>query len=101
MGSIRRSYSLQDEAASVIVYVSGNTPRDIYIKLKQTLEGDTIGVSVISIWGSPLVGGPSSARWGAGHPAASWVDLWIGAGGAAGAWACIVQSNWCRVIDFL
>ena len=97
VSSLLRSFRIRDPSAEVVVYVSGNTPPDVFTKLKGAL-GDT---KVLSIWDSPLGGKTSSTRWGATHPAASWVDLWIGAGGAAVGWACIAQSNWCRVIDFL
>ena len=98
-------------AAAVAVYVSGNTPRPTFDALAAALAAD--GVPVFSTWRSPLLrpgraaaaapkdGAGDTARWGAAHPAAAWLDLWVGAGGAAGGWACIVQSNWCRVIDFL
>ena len=40
-----------------------------------------------------------SDRWGDASASGGWVDLYAGV--VANAWACVVQSNWCRIIHFL
>jgi len=40
-----------------------------------------------------------SSRWGAAAPMASWLDLYARV--AANSWICVVQSNWCRLVNFL
>jgi hypothetical protein len=89
-------------AGSCNVFVSGNTPRKVYDGLKRRLSRD--GVRVFSTWEHPALqekkaGAAESSRWGAASPMSSWVDLYAGV--LSSGWACIVQSNWCRVINFL
>ena len=54
---------------------------------------------VASTWRHPSLSTEESSRWGASSPAASWIDLYAGV--ASSSWVCIVQSNWCRMINFL
>ena len=49
--------------------------------------------------GAPSAAAAETARWGANSPSAGWIDLYAGA--AASHWACIVQSNWCRLVNWL
>lgn len=81
-----------------VLYVSGNTPLALYRKLSERYTKE-LGWSVRSVWAHPAVATGESERWGASAPFTSWTDLYVGAG--AGAWVCAVQSNWCRVINFL
>jgi hypothetical protein len=81
------------------VYISGNTPLRNYEKLKRQLEHNHH--RVLSTWAHPMFAAKTSEteRWGASAPALSWVDLFAGA--ASTSWICVVQSNWCRVVNFL
>ena len=100
------------DAGTCVVFVSGNMPRAEFT----TFERDIVAahgpaVVVTSTWNLVASaaannnsnregrGASETDRWGAAHPAASWLDLF--AGMHATGWACVVQSNWCRVIDFL
>lgn len=81
------------------VYVSGNTPLKGYHTIRQTFESDPHMV-VLSTWKHPLIhAGAETERWGANFAASSWVDMFAGV--SSSNWICIVQSNWCRVINFL
>ncbi|RNF04639.1 hypothetical protein TraAM80_04934 [Trypanosoma rangeli] len=80
------------------VYISGGTPHRSYLWLKREFENASY--EVLSTWNlSTLNAGSESMRWGASSPAASWVDLYAGV--ASTNWVCVVQSNWCRMINFL
>ncbi|EKF33496.1 hypothetical protein MOQ_002640 [Trypanosoma cruzi marinkellei] len=80
------------------VFVSGGTPRRSFLWLKKEFEDESY--EVLSTWNlSTLKAGSESARWGASSPASSWVDLYAGV--ASTNWICVVQSNWCRMINFL
>ncbi|KAH9577554.1 hypothetical protein LSM04_008197 [Trypanosoma melophagium] len=80
------------------VFISGGTPFQSFLWLKKHLEKSSH--PVLSTWNlSTLAAGAESVRWGASSPAASWVDMYAGV--ASTNWVCMVQSNWCRVIDFL
>lgn len=89
------------EGSVCSVYVSGNTP----YKNFQWLEGELKSresIQVLSTWKHRTLAAAATAeseRWGASSPASSWVDLFAGV--ASTNWICIVQSNWCRVINFL
>eukprot|EP01065_Artemidia_motanka_P030258 TRINITY_DN36278_c0_g1_i1.p1 TRINITY_DN36278_c0_g1~~TRINITY_DN36278_c0_g1_i1.p1 ORF type:complete len:603 (+),score=152.06 TRINITY_DN36278_c0_g1_i1:123-1811(+) len=81
-----------------VVYISGNTPQKRYQELKDRHEQR--GESVWSTWQHPAaVASRETARWGADSLLVSWVDFWAGV--ASTGWVCIVQSNWCRMINFL
>ncbi|RNF22813.1 hypothetical protein TcG_01941 [Trypanosoma cruzi] len=104
--SIYRDYvaaiSTSSESApsqnSCRVFVSGGTPRQSFLWLKKEFEDDSY--EVLSTWNlSTLKAGSESTRWGASSPASSWVDLYAGV--ASTNWICAVQSNWCRMINFL
>lgn len=85
-------------ACGCLAYISGNTPVKGYEYVKDELE--RAGVGVLSTWQHPrLSSSQESQRWGASAAFASWVDLYAGV--AATGWVCTVQSNWCRVINFL
>jgi hypothetical protein len=95
---------LRSNNTACVLYVSGNTPQADF----QTLRNDPNVVAhadavestwLVSLAPAARASEPESARWGASSPAASWVDLFAGV--HATAWACVVQSNWCRVIHFL
>ncbi|CUG06103.1 Hypothetical protein, putative, partial [Bodo saltans] len=82
------------------VYISGNTPFKNYQHLSTSLEKENIGV--LSTWRHPSVakgGAAETERWGANSPASSWIDMFAGVSSTN--WICIVQSNWCRVINLL
>eukprot|EP00759_Apiculatamorpha_spiralis_P032046 PhF_6_TR33665/c0_g1_i1/m.49274/K00717/FUT8; glycoprotein 6-alpha-L-fucosyltransferase len=89
-----------------VLFISGNTPRNKYTHLlseaASTLSSGHRGV--FSTWNhsamnTPKGGGGETARWGADLLMASWLDLV--AGMASTAWVCIIQSNWCRMINFM
>lgn len=103
-----------------IVFISGNMPQAEYQQILKRLEplsaqrvdsdGNNFQLIVRSTWrltapgssgnkNAAVTPAEETARWGAAHPAASWVDLFAGMHSTA--WTCVVQSNWCRVIDFL
>eukprot|EP00758_Cryptobia_borreli_P012342 Tbor_TRINITY_DN5736_c0_g2::TRINITY_DN5736_c0_g2_i1::g.20947::m.20947 len=81
------------------VFISGNTPKDNYNKLRIALLGIPGVVSTKSTWTLVDESSTGSSRWGASGLAASWVDLFAAV--TATHWICIVQSNWCRVINML
>jgi hypothetical protein len=83
---------------SPVLYVSGNTPKQLHDKLTAAVPASW---RVRSVWTHPAMAAKTSetARWGASLPFSSWVDMYVGVG--SGAWVCAVQSNWCRVINFL
>eukprot|EP01062_Namystynia_karyoxenos_P006390 TRINITY_DN12237_c0_g1_i1.p1 TRINITY_DN12237_c0_g1~~TRINITY_DN12237_c0_g1_i1.p1 ORF type:complete len:626 (+),score=154.08 TRINITY_DN12237_c0_g1_i1:86-1879(+) len=81
-----------------VAYVSGNTPLRRYKQLRAAHEAR--GHSVWSTWEHPSASASAeTARWGADSLLVSWVDFWAGV--ASTGWVCIVQSNWCRMINFL
>ena len=82
---------------SCTMYVSGNTPHEGLQLLEEYASGRNL--TVLSTWYHTSFRGASTARWGAASPAATWVDLYAGVASTAG--ACIVQSNWCRLIHLL
>jgi hypothetical protein len=94
---ISRNWRTTFAAVDVAIFISGNTPfsvlRELEVLLTQSNE------TVESTWRHPSQGGGESARWGASSPAASWIDLYAGV--SSSGWVCIVQSNWCRMINFL
>lgn len=82
------------------VYISGNTPFKNFQTLAASAEARHIGV--LSTWKHPSVAKGSASeteRWGASSPASSWIDMFAGVSSTN--WVCIVQSNWCRVINLL
>ncbi|KEG13141.1 hypothetical protein DQ04_01191090 [Trypanosoma grayi] len=80
------------------VFISGGTPLQSYMWLKKQLESESH--HVMSTWNlTTLAAGAESVRWGASSPAASWVDMYAGV--ASTNWVCMIQSNWCRTINFL
>ena len=81
----------------VAVFISGNTPNAVFLELEKIFIDSSISVS--STWRHPDLGTAESSRWGASSPASSWIDLYAGV--ASSSWVCIVQSNWCRMINFL
>ncbi|ORC93524.1 uncharacterized protein TM35_000014010 [Trypanosoma theileri] len=96
--TISTSTELNSSKIPCSVFVSGGTPLQSFLWLKKQLE--EYSYPVMSTWNlSTLSAGAESVRWGASSPAASWVDMYAGV--ASTNWVCMVQSNWCRVIDFL
>ena len=90
---------LQEREQDRKIYVSGNTPRAAYEGLVEKQKG-LEGVSVLSTWTHPAANvGKESSRWGASSLVVSWTDFWVGV--ASSGWVCIVQSNWCRMINLL
>jgi hypothetical protein len=88
-------------SASCSVYISGNTPFKNYQLLAASIEKENIG-TILSTWRHPSVvkgGAAETERWGANSPASSWIDMFAGVSSTN--WICIVQSNWCRVINLL
>lgn len=96
--------SLQKQSSanppSCSIYVSGNTPFRAFTQLQAAMEGAG-GIGVRSTWLHPdmVKKRGETERWGASTAAASWVDLYAGV--ASTHWVCIVQSNWCRMINLL
>ena len=80
-----------------VVFISGNTPYGVFLELERFLNHSA--TLVASTWRHPSLSTEESSRWGASSPAASWIDLYAGV--ASSSWVCIVQSNWCRMINFL
>jgi hypothetical protein len=82
------------------VYISGNTPFKNYQQLAATFSSMPGGIEVLSTWKHPSVAkGGETERWGASSPASSWIDMFAGVSSTN--WICIVQSNWCRMINLL
>jgi hypothetical protein len=100
------------------MYVSGNTPLAVLPLLKEKYKAALPQAAFRSTWLHPhLLNSTEAAlaqyqnrqpikaatgestRWGATSPVASWVDLYAGIGSTA--WVCAVQSNWCRIINFM
>lgn len=84
------------------VYISGNTPFKNYLNFSAAFAKSEVVGGVLSTWKHPSIvkaNAAESERWGANTPASSWIDLFAGI--ASTNWICIVQSNWCRVINFM
>ena len=79
------------------IYISGNTPHDSFMSLVSMQRDDH---KIYSTWNhSAAAVSVESKRWGANTLVVSWVDFWAGV--ASSGWVCIIQSNWCRMINFL
>eukprot|EP01060_Flectonema_neradi_P009607 TRINITY_DN16846_c0_g1_i1.p1 TRINITY_DN16846_c0_g1~~TRINITY_DN16846_c0_g1_i1.p1 ORF type:complete len:577 (+),score=87.84 TRINITY_DN16846_c0_g1_i1:49-1731(+) len=79
------------------IYISGNTPHDSFLSLVSMQRADH---QIYSTWNhSAAAVSSESKRWGANTLVVSWVDFWAGV--ASSGWVCIIQSNWCRMINFL
>lgn len=84
------------------VFVSGNTPKENYNLITNSLTNESsssASISIRSTWALLATASKGTERWGASGLSASWVDMYAAL--TASSWICIVQSNWCRVINFL
>eukprot|EP00760_Papus_ankaliazontas_P039210 PhM_4_TR9514/c0_g1_i1/m.60960 len=87
-------------APNAAMFISGNTPHHRYDYLVRNAKAP----AVFSTWNHTSMrvasgGAKETLRWGADSLMASWLDFFAGV--AASGWVCIVQSNWCRMINFL
>eukprot|EP00658_Telonema_sp_P-2_P068213 TRINITY_DN57151_c0_g1_i1.p2 TRINITY_DN57151_c0_g1~~TRINITY_DN57151_c0_g1_i1.p2 ORF type:complete len:149 (+),score=24.93 TRINITY_DN57151_c0_g1_i1:285-731(+) len=76
-----------------------NSSSPSLIKGGSSSVGRSGPIVIKSTWALLETASKGTERWGASGLSASWVDMYAAL--TASSWICIVQSNWCRVINFL